>query len=129
MHRETEMAPLNSSKSPAVTVIELLAVITLFAMLVNILFLGVQQPSPAADGEVVIGYIYTSPNKMKTVNIPKPLKGGQSTFELVVGNRTFPLEAGKRFFFITEFPEGVDSFTIRGINPSEKLDPANPNAF
>jgi hypothetical protein len=75
------------------------------------------------------GYTYTSDVKMKAVLVPKPLKGGQSKFELDAGGKTFPLEAGKRFFFKAEFPDGVDTFTIRGINESEQLDPKNMEAF
>jgi hypothetical protein len=82
-----------------------------------------------ADKSAVIGFDYKSDSKMKTVRVVKALPGGQSKFELFVGGKTFPLEAGKPFFFTTEFPEGVDKFTIRGINESEKLDPTNPLAF
>lgn len=78
---------------------------------------------------VVIGYSYQSDSKMKTVRVAKPLPGGQATFELVVGDKTFPLEAGKPFYFTNQFPDGVDFFIIRGINPSEKLDPKDVRAF
>lgn len=79
---------------------------------------------------VVIGYSFKSDAKMKTVRPAKPLRGGQAKFELVVGGKTFPLEAGKTFWFPNEgFKDGVDAFIIRGINPSEKLDPEDNMAF
>jgi type II secretory pathway pseudopilin PulG len=83
------------------------------------------------DPEIAIGYEYTSTINFKSVLIPKPLPGGQSTFELVVGDRTFPLEAKKRFWFAKDggFPDGVPAFTIRGINVSEQLDASNMAAF
>jgi len=79
--------------------------------------------------EIVTGYEYTSTVKMKSVMIPKPLKGGQNKFDLVVEEKTYPLEAGKRFFFKQDFPEGVDKFTVKGINPAEQLAATNINAF
>jgi prepilin-type N-terminal cleavage/methylation domain-containing protein len=81
------------------------------------------------DPDIATGYEYTSTVNFKSVLIPKPLAGGQSKFELVVGAQTFPLEAGKRFYFTTAFPEGVNAFTIRGIDVSEKLDASNMAAF
>ena len=48
---------------------------------------------------------------------------------MVVNGKTYPLEAGKRFFFTGDFPDGVNSFSIRGIDPSEKLDPLDMRAF
>lgn len=81
------------------------------------------------SSDIVVGYDYSSSDFFKSVIVPAPLKGGQSKFELVVGGKTFPLEAGKRFFFKEEFPEGVKAFTIRGINPSEQLEAGNLNAF
>jgi uncharacterized protein (TIGR03066 family) len=70
---------------------------------------------------IVTGFHYTSSIPVKSVLISKPLRGGQKNFELVVGDKSFALEAGKRFFFTSVFPEGVGGFTIRGINESEKL--------
>jgi hypothetical protein len=84
---------------------------------------------PNPSGDIAIGYNYTSTAKMKTVMIPKPLPGGQSKFDLVVGDKTYTVEAGKRFFFRIDSPDGVDAFTIRGINPSEGLDANNMGAF
>jgi uncharacterized protein (TIGR03066 family) len=78
---------------------------------------------------VVVGYEYRSDAKMKSVRPAKALPGGQSTFDLVVENQTFKLEAGKPFWINKEFPDGVAAFTIRGINPSEKLDPTDRLAF
>ena len=78
---------------------------------------------------IVTGYDYKSSINFKSVLIPKPLPGGQSKFELVVGKQTFPLEAGKRFFFTNDFPNGINAFTVRGIDVSEKLDPTNLAAF
>ncbi len=85
--------------------------------------------SAPKSNPVVFGYNCTSTAKMKTVRIPKPLPGGQNTFELVVQGKSFTLEAGKPFIFTSQFPDGVDAFTIRGINASERLDANNPNAF
>jgi hypothetical protein len=83
------------------------------------------------DPEIAIGYEYTSTINFKSVLIPKPLPGGQTAFELVVGDRTFPLEAKKRFWFAKDggFPDGVPAFTVRGISVSEQLDASNPVAF
>lgn len=77
-----------------------------------------------ATGEtgIVIGFTYKCNIPIKSVYISKPLRGGQKKFELVVGDKTFPLEAGKRFFFTTAgFPSGVSDFVIRGIDESEGL--------
>jgi hypothetical protein len=81
------------------------------------------------DPEIAIGYNYTASVPMRTVMIPKALPRGQTTFDLVVNGKTFPLEAGKRFFFTSEFPNGVDAFTIKGIDVAEQLDASNMNAF
>src|SRR5262249_7767183 len=51
------------------------------------------------DPDIATGYEYTSTVNFRSVLIPKPLPGGQTMFELVVGDRTFPLEAKKRFWF------------------------------
>jgi uncharacterized protein (TIGR03066 family) len=76
-----------------------------------------------ATGEtgIVTGFTYTSNLPLRSVFISKPLRGGQKSFELVVGDKTFPLEAGKRFHFTSVFPEGVTAFVIRGIEESEGL--------
>src|SRR5271170_662527 len=123
------MLQSNFKRRPGFTVIELLAVVTIAAILVGVLFLREQTPQPTADGDVVIGYDFKSPDRMKTVRVAKPLPGGQNTFELFVENQTFKIEAGKPFWFTNQFPEGVDAFIIRGINPSEQLDPNNNLAF
>jgi hypothetical protein len=83
------------------------------------------------DPDYATGYEYASNINFKSVLIPQALPGGQSTFELVVGDKTFTLEAGKRFWFAKDggFPDGVPTFTIRGINLVEHLDPTNMNAF
>ena len=77
--------------------------------------------SATGESGIVIGYTYSSNINFKSVYINKPLRHGQKKFELVVGERTFPLEVGKRFFFTSVFPEGVPAFTIRGIDESEGL--------
>jgi len=76
-----------------------------------------------ATGEtgIVTGFTYNSNIPLRSVFISKPLRGGQKNFELVVGDKTFPLEAGKRFHFTSVFPEGVKAFIIRGIEESEGL--------
>jgi hypothetical protein len=85
--------------------------------------------APQARGaDYVTGYNYKSSVKVKSVMV-KLLPGGQAEFELVVRDKTYRLEAGKRFFFKQDFPDGVDAFTIRGINLSERLDPNNKMAF
>jgi hypothetical protein len=81
------------------------------------------------DPEIAIGYDYTSSVNFRSILIPKPLPGGQDTFELVVGDQTFTLKAGKVFDFRPMFPTGVSAFTIRGIHESERLDPTNLTAF
>jgi len=107
-------------KSPAFAWLIFLAVVTIL----------VASETRAAAAGVAVGYEYRSTHKMKSVMIPKPLKGGQSTFELVVENEMFPLQAGRRFFFRgAGFADGVDAFTVRGINEAEQLDPANSFAF
>jgi hypothetical protein len=105
---------------PGFAGIALLAVVAILAI----------QDARAAAADVAIGYEYTCTHKMKSVMIPKPLKDGQSTFELVVDDQTFPLQAGRRFFFRgAGFPDGVSAFTVRGIKESEQLDPTNNFAF
>ena len=119
------MSRSNSRKRAGFAVIELRVVITIIAVIAASLFMAGQE-ARAID----VGYNYTSDYKMKTVMLDKPLPGGQSMFELVVGGRKFPLQSGKRFWFTSEFPAGVDAFTIRGINASEQLDlKTNPRAF
>jgi hypothetical protein len=76
-----------------------------------------------------IGYQFSSANNIKSVLVAQPLTGGQSKFDLIVEDKTYPLEAGKRFVFTTDFPNGVPTFSIRGISPSEHLDSRNLNAF
>lgn len=74
-----------------------------------------------AETGIVTGFHYTSDVPFKSVYLARSLRGGQSKFELVVGEQTFPLEARKRFFFTDHFPDGVRAFTIRGINESERV--------
>src|SRR5262249_22653905 len=82
------------------------------------------------DPDYATGYDYSSSINFKSVLVPKPLPGGQKNFELVVGDKTFPLEAGKRFWFTEQgYPTGVPAFTIRGIDLSEQLDATNMAAF
>ncbi len=100
-----------------------------FALLFTLAF-GLSGCGNTSPSDIAVGYNFTSTIPMKTVRVQKPLKGGQSKFELLVQGRTFPLEAGKPFFFTTAgFADGVDAFTIRGIHASERLDANNPNAF
>lgn len=115
------MSAWNFRNRPGLTVVALLMVITIMA----------GQESRATAADIVIGYEFSCTHKMKSVMVPKPLKGGQSTFELVIDDQTFPLQAGRRFFFRTAggFTDGVNAFTIRGINESEQLDPRNNQAF
>jgi hypothetical protein len=81
-------------------------------------------PTPA------IGYDYASTDQNFTsVLIPDPLPGGDGTFELLVAGRSFSLIAGTEFDFTTIAAGGVGSFSIRGIDPGEHLDPTNPAAF
>jgi hypothetical protein len=124
------MTPWNFPNRPGSTVIELLAVVLLFAVLLTMLSLGKGVQVPAADeGGVVVGYEYISDAKMKTIRVAKPLPKGQNKFDLVVENQTFKLEAGKPFWFNNQFPAGVDRFVIKGINTAEELDPKNNLAF
>jgi hypothetical protein len=82
-----------------------------------------------SKSDFAIGYEFSSSDNVKSLLIPQPLKGGQSKFELVVEGKTYPLDAGKRFFFTSDFPNGVNAFSIRGISLSEQLDSKNLNAF
>jgi len=101
------------------------------AVLASLSLVGIQEVRAAGPNDIATGYNYTSTINFKSVLIPKPLPGGQSKFELVVGDKTFPLEAGKKFSFAKDgdFPDGVNAFSIRGIDLSEKLDAANMGAF
>jgi prepilin-type N-terminal cleavage/methylation domain-containing protein len=81
------------------------------------------------DPEIAVGYDFTSSVNYQSVMIPKPLPGGQDTFELVVEGQTYTLKAGKVFDFRPMYPDGVKAFTIRGIHESERLDPTNLTAF
>jgi uncharacterized protein (TIGR03066 family) len=77
--------------------------------------------SESAEVGIVTGFNNTSNIPVKSLMIHKPLRHGQKTFELVFADKTFPLVAGKRFFFTEMVPEGVSTFTIRGIEESEHL--------
>jgi hypothetical protein len=101
----------------------------LFCALLSCLALALVGCGNYFSGNAVTGYTISATTKMKTIRVQKPLPGGQSTFELVVGERTFPLQAGKPFFFTGEYSDGVGAFMIRGINVSERLDPKNDRAF
>ena len=50
-------------------------------------------------------------------------------FELLVNGQSFPLEVGVPFDFTTVSEDGVGTFTIRGIDVSEQVDPNNQTAF
>jgi hypothetical protein len=84
------------------------------------------------DPEVAIGYVYTvdpGDPSFASVLVPDPLPGGDDTFELQFESQTMSLAAGEQLDFTVSAPEGVSSFTIRGIDPEEGLDPEDPFAF
>jgi prepilin-type N-terminal cleavage/methylation domain-containing protein len=125
-----KLSPQKPVRRAGFTVIELLAVVALVAVVLVLFFRDEPTLQPAAEGDIAIGYEYKSPDRMKTVRVGKPLKGGQSKFELMVEGKKFEVQSEKPFWFTTSgFPDGVESFIIRGINPSEQLDVNNNLAF
>ncbi|MDX1963475.1 MAG: hypothetical protein SFX18_10000 [Pirellulales bacterium] len=82
------------------------------------------------DPVIAIGYDYESASiPFRSVLIPGALPGGDDTFELLFGTLAFTLTAGVEFDFTSFVPDGISEFSIRGIDPSEMLDPTNPTAF
>jgi uncharacterized protein (TIGR03066 family) len=77
----------------------------------------------AAEGAgIVTGFTYSSNLPLESVYIAKPLRGGQKTFDLVIGDKAFTLEASKRFYFRDAgFSQGVKDFAIRGIDEAERV--------
>jgi hypothetical protein len=114
---------------PEWTLIDLLLVVTWAAVPALLLIQGGAARHSLAENEIVEGYTFKSTDRMKSVRVVKPLPKGQHKFDLVVQNQKFTLEAGKPFWFHDQFPGGVDTFVIKGISPSELLDPDNKLAF
>ncbi len=82
------------------------------------------------DPEIATGYDYTTDGTpFASVLVPDALPGGDSLFDLIVGDNRYALAAGQLFDFTSLFPEGVTEFGIRGINAAEGLDPNDPAAF
>ncbi len=84
------------------------------------------------DPPAATAYTFTTdPGSLNfaSILIPAPLPGGQSSFLLQTHGVSVPLLAGITFDLRTVAPDGVPSFVISGIDPSENLDPANPRAF
>lgn len=84
------------------------------------------------DPDIATGYDYTLDEgdpRFASVIVPEPLPNGDASFTLVVGEQSFPLEAGEQFDLTQIDPDGVAAFSIRGIDPGEELDPENPLAF
>jgi hypothetical protein len=84
------------------------------------------------DPDVAIGYVYTvdpTDPSFASVLVPDPLPNGDDTFQLEFASQTVALMAGEQFDLTSVVTGGVASFTIRGIDPGEGLDPADPFAF
>lgn len=92
--------------------------------------LGTPEDVLFIDPVIAIGYNYTTDAiPFRSVLIPEALPNGDAAFELLFGGYTIPLLAGDTYDFTTLISDGVREFTIRGIDPSEMLDPTNPVAF
>ncbi len=84
------------------------------------------------DPDIATGYDYTLDEGdplFASVIVPEPLPNGDASFTLIVGEASFPLEAGEQFDLTQIDPLGVATFSIRGIDPGEELDPEDPMAF
>jgi hypothetical protein len=84
------------------------------------------------DPDVATGYDYTldaGDPLFASVMVPAPLPNGDASFTLIVGEESFPLEAGEQFDLTQVDSLGVAAFSIRGIDPGEELDPEDPMAF
>ena len=82
------------------------------------------------DPAIAVGYDYASTDrKFRSVLIPAALPNGDANFELIFEGNTVALAAGTAFDFTTVVPDGVSSFSIRGIDTGEGLDPNDPGAF
>jgi hypothetical protein len=90
------------------------------------------EPGVYIDPPLATGYVYSidpGAPKFASVYIPAPLPGGQKAFTVQYNGVSAELTAGMIFSFTDQFPAGVDSFKITGINVSEQLDPTNAGAF
>jgi len=85
------------------------------------------------DPPPAIGFEYTmadgSTTHFGSVLIPVALEGGDSDFQVEFEGKSFPIKAGKVFFFTAHAPAGVQRFRITGIDPAEAVDPSEPGAF
>jgi hypothetical protein len=84
------------------------------------------------DPDIATGYDYSLDEGdplFASVIVPEPLPNGDASFALVVGEESFVLEAGEQFDLTQVDPLGVATFSIRGIDPGEDLDPEDPMAF
>jgi hypothetical protein len=82
------------------------------------------------DPVIATGYDFAvTGTKFRSVLIPAPLPHGDASFELQFDGHSVPLLAGTAYDFSALEPGGVTAFSIRGIDPSEMLDPTNPLAF
>lgn len=84
------------------------------------------------DPYVATGYDYTldpGDPRFASVMVPEPLPNGDGTFTLIVGAASVPLAAGEQVDLTQFDPLGVATFSIRGIDPGEELDPEDPMAF
>jgi len=84
------------------------------------------------DPDVATGYDYTLDEgdpRFASVMVPEPLPNGDASFTLLVGEASFPLAAGEQFDLTQVDPLGVETFSIRDIDPGEELDPEDPMAF
>ncbi|MBC7002760.1 hypothetical protein BIZ37_09350 [Photobacterium sp. BZF1] len=85
------------------------------------------------DPDYAVGYHYTRTTDeaplFTSVSIPRPLPGGDATFELRFNGEIVELTAGTPVYFTDWFPSGVEEFTIEGISVAEELAPDDPEAF
>jgi hypothetical protein len=93
---------------------------------------GAGSPGRTIDPAIASGYTYTiasGETNFAGVRIPAPLPGGDATFEIEFAGFSDTITAGVAYNFTALAPTGVDTFTIRGIDPGEALDPDDPFAF
>jgi hypothetical protein len=84
------------------------------------------------DPAIASGYAYATPAggpAFQSVTLPIGI-GSNNKYTMIVNGYAFSLPAGKRFDFTqTGFPEGVNAFTVIGIDPGAALSLSNTHAF
>lgn len=89
-------------------------------------FGGLPSPGGGSADEALAGFDYAvAPGdpRFASVQIPFPLPNDQEAFLLEVGAASFPLVAGEQFDLAAIDHDGVATFSLRGIDTSQPVDP------